>query len=83
MQKLTVTNGMITLPPRLKRAWEGHDVMLEERDSMLTLIGIKKNTSAIDMRAWKKAAGMLKGKITDDPVVWQRKIRGEWDRPLP
>ena len=28
---------------------------------------------------WKRTAGVLKNKITEDPVEWQRRIRAEWD----
>lgn len=27
----------------------------------------------------KRTAGILKNKIMEDPVEWQRKIRAEWD----
>jgi hypothetical protein len=32
--------------------------------------------------SWRKAAGMLKGKLPKDPVAWQRQIRSEWDQRL-
>lgn len=28
---------------------------------------------------WKRTAGILKDKIKEDPVEWQRRIRAEWD----
>ena len=39
--------------------------------------------SGVDLKAWKAAAGILKGRRIPDPVAWQRKIRKEWERKLP
>ena len=37
-------------------------------------------TKQDDVReVWKRTAGVLKNKITEDPVEWQRRIRAEWD----
>lgn len=31
----------------------------------------------------RSTAGKLKGKLPENPVAWQRKIRAEWDHRLP
>ena len=31
------------------------------------------------LRAWESGCGLLKGKITEDPVAYQRRIRDEED----
>ena len=82
MQKIKVTNGTIVLPSPLRRTWEGRDVLLNESEHTLTLTE-SNNGSGVDLDAWRKAAGMLGGEITEDPVAWQRNIRAEWDRVLP
>ena len=33
-------------------------------------------------KSWVEAAGMLKGKLPDDSVAWQRKIRSESEERL-
>ena len=36
-----------------------------------------------DMKAWGTLDGVWRNKKVMDPVVWQKKIRKEWDRRLP
>ena len=36
-----------------------------------------------DLSAWRAIRGIWSGKKIKDPVVWQRKIRKDWERVLP
>lgn len=78
---LKVKHGAIPLPKRLQLRWKGskinirehsHDRIIVERIAPETLV----------LKAWQRIRGILRGKIPN-PVVWQRKIRKEWDRKLP
>ncbi|MDO8505814.1 MAG: hypothetical protein Q7S48_04540 [bacterium] len=41
---------------------------------------VRSRTKQDDVReVWKRTAGVLKNKITEDPVEWQRRIRAEWE----
>ena len=36
-----------------------------------------------DLKAWQGLYGIWKNKKIENPIVWQRKIRKEWERILP
>lgn len=38
-----------------------------------------KKTSQPLPESWKKAAGLLKGRKTPDPLAYQRSVRQEWE----
>ncbi len=59
-------------------------VVVKRSQPMFKIVGpdvvSQKSSSRGQVEAWKKLAGILKGKKIEDPVKWQKKIRKEWDR---
>jgi hypothetical protein len=43
----------------------------------------KKKKKKVDYSIFETTKGMLKGKVKEDPVKYQRRIRSEWERKLP
>lgn len=80
---LKIKGGAIQLPKELQKTWKESEIRIQEYSSDRIVIERMMPDKKKEMlEAWKKAAGILKGKIPD-PVAWQRKIRKEWDRKLP
>lgn len=57
---------------------------LDEMDRLIhrskALLGhVQKPSVEERLRAWKSVRGILKGKIVEDPVAYQRRIRDEED----
>lgn len=80
---LKVKNGVITLPRELRDDWKDGEARIREYSAdriIIERLTHEKKEQIIE--AWKKAQGILKGKIPD-PVAWQRHIRREWERKLP
>lgn len=80
---MKVKNGKIVLPRHLRPQWNDANLEIREYSAnriVFERIAPEKKQQAL--AALKAAAGILKGRISD-PVAWQRKIRKEWDRPLP
>ena len=80
---IKVKNGRIILPKDLYARWRNAEIEIREYDHDRIIFERstpRKREQALEM--FKKAAGILKGKILD-PVAWQRTIRKEWDRKLP
>ena len=82
-KNLTVKNGMIKLPEKIQKVWNNAPLILVEYDNKISIEGPSKKRTKMNVDAWKKAAGKLKGKLPSNPVKWQRKIRAEWERDLP
>lgn len=82
---VTVKNNTIILPEIIGKKLENREVILNESGTTITfhIVPVKKQTSPKDLEAWSKLKGMLKGRVTIDPVKWQRTIRKEWDKKLP
>lgn len=64
-------NRELTELDRLLHRIQGH--------IQLTAAISKPKTPQEIREVWKRTGGILKDKITEDPVEWQRKIRAEWD----
>lgn len=80
---LKIKNGNIVLPRNLRSQWKNAEVEIREYDNdRIVLERSTPENRQQRVEAFKRAAGILKGKIPD-PVAWQRKIRKEWDRKLP
>lgn len=63
-----------------------HDLAhaLEEMDRLIhrskaLLQHVQKSSIEERLRAWESGCGLLKGKITEDPVAYQRRVRDEED----
>ncbi|MDP3794964.1 MAG: hypothetical protein Q8R13_03485 [bacterium] len=81
--KTKVKNGKVALPKSLGAYWQNAEVSVRGYGSNRIVLERhvpKRRDRALT--ALKAAAGTLKGKIPN-PVLWQRKIRKEWERPLP
>ncbi len=61
----------------LERALEELDQVIHRSKALLQ----HAHTPAVEerLRAWESGCGLLKGKITEDPVAYQRRIRDEED----
>lgn len=78
-----VKHGAITLPHELRQQWEGRELAVREAsDERLILERLTPRRKRPNLDAWRRAAGILKHRRLPDPVVWQRKIRREWERRL-
>ena len=56
---------------------------LDELDRLLHRIRMRiatPKTQAAQLSHWREMRGILKGKITEDPLVYQRRIRAESER---
>ncbi|MDD8019090.1 MAG: hypothetical protein PHP42_12000 [Bacteroidota bacterium] len=42
-----------------------------------------KKKKKIDYSVIERSRGLLKGRVKEDPVKYQRRIRAEWERKLP
>ncbi len=81
---IKVKNGTITLPSKLRKAWESAEVSIaEDENSVVITRSVISSRSKRGINPWKEVSGMLKGRLSVDPVIWQRKIRKELDRKLP
>lgn len=61
---------------------KGHEYLIVKRSRPLFRI-VPASAQArrpIDLSAWRKLAGVLKGKKIEDPVKWQKRIRAESER---
>lgn len=81
-QTTKVKNGRILLPRELHKAWQEAEVSVRVLKNKILIERLKPKAKP-DWEAWKKAKGILKGRRIPDPIIWQRKIRKEWDRTLP
>lgn len=78
-----IKHGSITLPRQLRPLWENSEVAIREYGSNRIVVErVTPKQKRIALDAWRRAAGMLKGRTIPDAVVWQRKIRKEWERKL-
>lgn len=61
----------------LEHALEDLDQMIHRSKALIQ----RTHQSSIEerLRAWEAGCGLLKGKITEDPVIYQRRIRDEED----
>ena len=79
---LKVKAGVIILPKQLSALWDDAEILVRNYGNKIVLEGPAPD-NIIDVVAWKRAAGILKNRRMPDPVIWQRKIRNEWERKLP
>ena len=49
------------------------------RNNIITIEEARRRGREIPL-IWRKAQELLKGKFTGDPVAYQRRVRGEWER---
>ena len=80
---IKVKNGKLLLPQPIRAQWKNAEIAIREYGAnrmVLERITPEKKEQAL--KAFRDAAGILKGKISN-PVKWQRKIRKEWERKLP
>ena len=61
----------------LEKTLEELDQMVHRSKALLQRV----HTSSVEerLKAWESVKGILKGKIDEDPVVYQRRIRDEED----
>ncbi|MEK7560474.1 MAG: hypothetical protein AAB539_00780 [Patescibacteria group bacterium] len=80
---LKIKDGKIILPGYIPAPWRNAEIEIHEYNQNRIILerSIPERRKKA-LASLKAAAGILKGKIPD-PVRWQRKIRKEWDRPLP
>ncbi|MEK7618330.1 MAG: type II toxin-antitoxin system prevent-host-death family antitoxin [Patescibacteria group bacterium] len=64
----------------INKVARGQSFIVVRRSKPVFEINPVHTSKPIDLRAWKKAAGMWKGRGGPDPVKWQRKIRQESER---
>jgi hypothetical protein len=82
-EKIQISGKRLTLPAYLSSLWNDAEVRVVEAGDKL----IVERTSGDDrekevMRRWKKLGGLIKAKKIPDPLLWQKKIRKEWDRKV-
>ena len=75
-QQSAVSSQEITTTA-LERALEELDQVLHRSKALLQ--HTRKSSVEEQLRAWEAGCGLWKGKITEDPVVYQRRIRDEED----
>lgn len=83
----TIRNGAVTLPPPLRKAWQGARVSINANEYVIV---IQKHPQTLPvpvsgkerLAIWEKARGMWKSR-KPDPIRELAKMRKEWDRPLP
>jgi len=74
-QSTTSVNEITTTA--LERALEELDQVIHRSKALLQ--HTRKSSVEEQLRAWEAGCGLWKGKITEDPVVYQRRIRDEED----
>lgn len=74
----STTNTMEVTTTALERALEELDQVIHRSKALLQRAH---KPAAIEerLRAWEAGCGLWKGKITEDPVAYQRRIRDEED----
>lgn len=79
----TIKNNTIILPEIIGRKLEDKEVLLKDIGTKIILEIIPDRIKTKPTNALHKLSGLLKGRLSLDPVDWQRKIRQEWERKLP
>lgn len=83
-QTTKVKNGTIVLPKEFRKSLKGKEVFVRIYKDKLIIEKpkLQQLQPKIDWKAWKKAAGILRGRRIPHPIKWQREIRQEWERKL-
>lgn len=79
-----IKNGTIKLPKELQKIWQDAPISVYTYPGRIILAGpsLSPRPKQEVLKAWKRMAGIWKGKKIPDAVKWQRKIRKEWERPI-
>lgn len=79
-QITTVEKGTITLPKELWANWQDAAIIIQPESNRRIII--EKNPVQIEnlLQMWQKAAGILKNRKIPNPLLWQNKIRKEWEK---
>lgn len=72
-----ITNTIEVTTTALERALEELDQVIHRSKALLQRT--RKPSMEEQLQAWEAGCGLWKGKITEDPVAYQRRIRDEED----
>jgi len=79
-QTITIKNGTLTLPKELWSDWQETSVIVKPQTKMKIILEKLPKKIQVNIKLWKKMAGILKNRELPDPLIWQNQIRKEWER---